>query len=146
MEVPMKRSAFLIAIYLLLCVPSFAQDKVTIDKLNESFMAAFQKGDMAAIGQMYVDDAYLLPAGAEMVKGRVAIQGFWTRAAEGISEFKLMSVDVKPLGSDAAREIGTFMLKTKGPQPDEVRGKYVVIWQKVGGDWKLATDIWNSDK
>ena len=44
---------------------------------------------------------------------------------------------------DAAREIGTFMLKTKGAQPQEIAGKYVVIWQKVGSDWKLATDIWN---
>ena len=41
---------------------AFGQDKATIDKLNESFMAAFQKGDSAAIGQMYAEDAYLLPS------------------------------------------------------------------------------------
>ena len=125
---------------------AFGQDKATIDKLNESFMAAFQKGDSAAIGQMYAEDAYLLPSGGEMVKGRAAIQAFWTKAAEGISDFKLTTVDVKPLGNDAAREIGTFTLKTKGQPPQEVAGKYVVVWQKVGGDWKLATDIWNTDK
>ena len=39
-----------------------------------------------------------------------------------------------------------FSLKTKGSQVQEVAGKYVVIWQKVGSDWKLATDIWNTDK
>jgi uncharacterized protein (TIGR02246 family) len=125
---------------------AFGQDKATIDKLNESFMAAFQKGDTAAIGQMYAEDAYLLPSGGEMVKGRAAIQAFWTKAAEGIGDFKLTTVDVKPLGNDAAREIGTFTLKTKGQPPQEVAGKYVVVWQKVGGDWKLATDIWNTDK
>jgi uncharacterized protein (TIGR02246 family) len=125
---------------------AFGQDKATIDKLNESFMAAFQKGDTAAIGQMYAEDAYLLPSGGEMVKGRAAIQAFWTKAAEGIGDFKLTTVDVKPLGIDAAREIGTFTLKTKGQQPQEVAGKYVVVWEKVGGDWRLATDIWNTDK
>jgi len=125
---------------------AFGQDKATIDKLNESFMAAFQKGDTAAIGQMYAEDAYLLPSGGEMVKGRAAIQAFWTKAAEGIGDFKLTTVDVKPLGNDAAREIGTFTLKTKGQPPQEVAGKYVVVWQKVGGDWRLATDIWNTDK
>jgi ketosteroid isomerase-like protein len=41
----------------------------------------------------------------------------------------------------AAREIGTFSLKTKGPTPQEVTGKYVVVWEKVGKDWKLAADI-----
>jgi uncharacterized protein (TIGR02246 family) len=125
---------------------AFGQDKATIDKLNESFMAAFQKGDTAAIGQMYAEDAYLLPSGGEMVRGRAAIQAFWTKAAEGIGDFKLTTVDVKPLGNDAAREIGTFTLKTKGQPPQEVAGKYVVVWQKVGGDWRLATDIWNTDK
>jgi hypothetical protein len=23
---------------------------------------------------------------------------------------------------------------------------YVVVWEKVGSDWKLATDIWNTNK
>jgi hypothetical protein len=27
-----------------------------------------------------------------------------------------------------------------------VTGKYVVVWEKVGNDWKLATDIWNDGK
>ena len=125
---------------------AFGQDKATIDKLNESFMAAFQKGDTAAIGQMYAEDAYLLPSGGEMVKGRAAIQAFWTKAAEGISDFKLTTVDVQPLGNDSAREVGTFTLKTKGQPPQEVAGKYVVVWQKVGGDWRLAADIWYTDK
>jgi ketosteroid isomerase-like protein len=39
-----------------------------------------------------------------------------------------------------------FSLKTKGATPKEVTGKYVVVWEKVGSDWKLATDIWNTNK
>src|SRR5215207_69179 len=131
---------------LLVAIPAFAQDKATIDKLNTEFMAAFAKGEMAALGQMYTADAYLLPPGTETVKGRAAIQIFWTSAAAAIGDLKLTTVDVKPFGSDAAREIGTFTLKTKGEKPQEVAGKYVVVWQKVGSEWKLATDIWNTDK
>ena len=67
-------------------------------------------------------------------------------AGAQVGDLKLTAIDVKPLGSDAAREVGTFALKTKGSQPQDLSGKYVVIWQKVGTDWKLATDIWNSDK
>ena len=94
----------------------------------------------------YTEDAYLLPPDSETVKGRAAIQTFWTNAAAAIGDLKLTTVDVKPLGSDAAREIGTFTLKTKGDKPQEVAGKYVVIWEKAGAQWKLATDIWNMDK
>jgi ketosteroid isomerase-like protein len=56
------------------------------------------------------------------------------------------TIDVKRLGTAAAREIGTFSLKTKSSPPKDVTGKYVVVWEKVGGDWKFANDIWNEGK
>jgi ketosteroid isomerase-like protein len=56
------------------------------------------------------------------------------------------TVEVKSLGTEAAQEIGTFSFRTMGSQPQEITGKYVVIWEKVVSDWKLATDIWNSIK
>jgi hypothetical protein len=34
----------------------------------------------------------------------------------------------------------------EAPSPQEVTGKYVVVWEKVGNDWKLAADIWNDGK
>ena len=139
------RLALLASISLLLTCPALAQDKATIEKLNDVFVAAFNKGDFAAVSGMYTDDAYLLPPGSPMAKGRSNVQAFWTKAGEAIGAVKLTTVDVKPLGSDAAREIGTFALTTKGAQPQKLTGKYVVVWQKVGSDWKLATDIWNSD-
>ena len=130
----------------LLVAPAAAQDKATIENLNDAFEAAFNKGDFAAIGNMYTEDAYLLPPGSAMVKGRSNVQAFWTKAGGTVGGLKLTTVDVKPLGNDAAREVGTFSLMTKGQQLQQVRGKYVVVWQKMGGEWKLATDIWNSDQ
>ena len=121
-------------------------DKATIEKLNDAFVRAFNKGDFAAVGAMYAEDATALPPGSTMINGRSNIQAFWTQAGQGISDVKLTTVDVKPLGPDSAREIGTFSLMTKGQQTQQVVGKYVVVWQRVGNDWKLATDIWNADK
>ena len=131
---------------LALSFSSMAQDKATIEKLNENFASAFNSGDMAKVARMYTDDAHLLPPGAEIVKGRASIQSFWTKAAEGVGDLKLTTIEVRPLGTDAAQEIGSFSLRTKGQQAQEVTGKYVVIWQKAGTDWKLATDIWNTNK
>ena len=36
--------------------------------------------------------------------------------------------------------------RDKPPAPQEVVGKYVVVWEKVGNDWQLAADIWNEGK
>jgi len=126
--------------------PALAQSKAEMQKLNDQWADAFNKGDAAAISAMYTADAYLLPAGAEMVKGRAAIEGFWRQSMQQLGDIKCMTIDVKPLGSSAAREIGTCSFRTKGQSPQESSLKYAVVWQKEGGRWKLLQDIWNSDK
>ena len=126
--------------------PALAQNKTTIEKLNDAWTAAFNKGDDAAVAALYTEDAYVLPPGSSMVKGRAAIEAFWRQAAQQMTDAKLTTVDVLPLGRSAAREVGTVTLKTKSQPPQEVVGKYVVVWRKIGRDWKLATDIWNTDK
>ena len=126
--------------------PALAQNKATIEKLNDAWTAAFNKGDAAAVAALYTEDAYVLPPGSAIVKGRSAIEAFWRQAAQQMTDAKLTTVDVAPLGRSAAREIGAVTLKTKSQPPQEVVGKYVVVWRKIGRDWKLATDIWNTDK
>jgi uncharacterized protein (TIGR02246 family) len=126
--------------------PALAQDKATIEKLNDAWTAVFNKGDAAAVAAMYTEDAYVLPPGAELIKGRAAIEGFWRQAAQQMGDAKLTTVDLLQLGPGAAREIGKVTLKTKSQPSQEIVGKYAVVWLKVGGDWKLATDIWNTDK
>jgi uncharacterized protein (TIGR02246 family) len=125
--------------------PIVAQDRATIEKLNDAWTAAFNKGDAAAVAAMYTEDAYLLPPGTDIVKGRAGIEAFWGQAAQQLGDMKLMTIDVLPLGSGAAREIGTITFKTKSQPPQEIGRKYVVVWRKVGSDWKLATDIWTPD-
>ena len=127
-------------------VPALAQDRATIEKLNDVWTAAFNKGDAAAVAALYTEDAYVLPPGSDMIKGRAAVEAFWRQAAQQMTDAKLTAVDVLPLGPDAAREVGTVTLKTKSQPPQEVVGKYVVVWRKIGADWKLATDIWNTSK
>jgi ketosteroid isomerase-like protein len=106
----------------------------------------FNKGHFAGVASLYTEDAIALPPGSAMVKGRAAIEALWKSMAQQVSDPKLTTLDVKPLGPSAAREIGTFSLKTKGPTPQEVTGKYLVVWEKIGSDWKLAVDIWNDGK
>ena len=49
---------------LLMILPATAQDKATIEKLNNAFVSAFKKGDFAAVGSMYAEDAIALPPGS----------------------------------------------------------------------------------
>ena len=141
----MRTIALAIALVVGLILPAFAQ-KAEIEAVNAKWIDFFNKGDFAGVASLYTDDATAFPPGSGMVKGRAAIEALWKSMAEQVSDPKLITLDVKPLGPSAAREIGTFSLKTKGPMPKEVTGKYVVAWEKIGSDWKLAADIWNDGK
>jgi uncharacterized protein (TIGR02246 family) len=141
----MRRIALAIAFLAGLVAPAVAQ-KAEIEAVNAKWVELFNKGDFDGVASLYTDDATAFPPGSGMVKGRAAIGAMWKSMAEQVSDPKVITLDVKPLGPSAAREIGTFSLKAKGPTPQEVTGKYVVVWEKVGTDWKLAADIWNDGK
>jgi uncharacterized protein (TIGR02246 family) len=141
----MRSFALMLGCLLALAAPAFAQ-KAEIEAANAKWIELFDKGDFDGVALLYTEDATAFPPGSAMVKGRAAIAAMWKSMAEQVGDPQLVTLDVKPLGPAAAREIGTFSLKTKGAAPKEVTGKYVVVWEKVGADWKLAADIWNDGK
>jgi uncharacterized protein (TIGR02246 family) len=141
----MHRMALVIVFLAGLIAPAFAQ-MAEIQAVNAKWMEFFNRGDFAGIGSLYTDDAKAFPPGSAMVKGRAAIEAMWKGMAEQFSDPKVTTLDVKPLGPSALVEIGTFSLKTKGSTLQEVTGKYVVVWEKVGSNWRLAIDIWNDGK
>ena len=129
----MRSIALVIAFVVAMSVPAFAQ-KAEIEAANAKWIEFFNKGDFAGIASLYTADATAFPPGSAMVKGNAAIGAMWKSVAEQVGDPKLTTLDVKPLGPSAAREIGTFSLKTKGPDPKDVTGKYVVVWEKDGND------------
>jgi uncharacterized protein (TIGR02246 family) len=145
MEFVMRRIALVIAFLVVLVAPAVAQ-KAKIEAVNAKWVELFGKGDFEGVAQLYTVDATAFPPGSAMVKGRAAIGAMWKGLAEHVSNPKITTLDVKRLSPRAAREIGTFSLMTKDPTPKEISGKYVVVWEKVRGEWKLAADIWNDGK
>jgi uncharacterized protein (TIGR02246 family) len=141
----MRGIVIMIAFLIGLIAPAAAQ-KAEIEAANGKWVAFFNKGDFDGVASLYTADATAFPPGSGMVKGRAAIGAMWKGMADQMTDPRVTTIDVKRLGPAAAREIGTFSLKTKNSPPKEVTGKYVVVWEKVGRDWKLANDIWNEGK
>jgi uncharacterized protein (TIGR02246 family) len=135
-----------------------------IEELNQKFLDAFKTRNFAAIAEMFTDDAVMLPPRRNMITGRGNIESFWTQAAR-IKDLRFDTASFATLGGDAAREIGTFRMLV-GPgrkrqaqeddgdgddspvdvQANAIAGKYVFVWRKVGGHWKVETGMWNATK
>jgi len=119
--------------------------KSVIGRLNAAFDAAFNGGDSATLASLYTPNAVLLPPGAEMQKGQQAIKAFWEGMMQEYTDLHLMTVDLKRYGDDTVREIGRLTVRAKATPDRQLAGKYVVVWEKFGDDWKLETDIANFD-
>jgi uncharacterized protein (TIGR02246 family) len=114
-----------------------------ITAANENFMAASKRGDAAGLAALYTENGQVLPPNGDLVAGQGAIQIFWQAVMDmGIQEARLEIVEVEAHG-DTAIEVSTFTLHGEGGQLLD-RGKYVVIWKREDGQWKLRRDIFNS--
>lgn len=115
-----------------------------IEAANAQFSAAAAKGDGAAIAAAYDADGQVLPAGSEPIKGSQAIQQFWQGALDsGIAGIGLKTVEIFGHGNTAT-EVGQYELRDKGGKVVD-HGKYIVIWRREGGAWKLLRDMFSTN-
>jgi uncharacterized protein (TIGR02246 family) len=152
----MRRAITLAALVLAAAAaPAFGQARggaaagvrAAIEASNKRFVEAFNRGDAAAVARSYSADARALPPNAAMVEGRQAIQSLWQGAvASGMKLVSLETLSVETRG-DLAFEVGRYTATVPGAGGQSVTeaGKFVVVWEKERGVWKMAADIWNSD-
>jgi uncharacterized protein (TIGR02246 family) len=104
--------------------------------------------DAAAIAGLYTEDGAVMPANAPIGKGRAAIQQTWAGMLATPAfdlTFSPEQIIVSSSG-DMALDRGTYRLTVApGGTAQTDTGKYVVVWRKIGGNWKAAADIFNSD-
>lgn len=110
---------------------------------NDKFMAAIAQQDAAAVAALYTKGGQVLPPNSDFVTGPEAIQGLWQAVLDmGIRRAVMEIVEVEDHGKTAI-EVSTYTLYAEGDAVAD-KGKYIVIWKKKKGDWKLHRDIFNS--
>jgi uncharacterized protein (TIGR02246 family) len=118
--------------------------RAAIDAANRQFVALFTKGDASSLAALYTQDAQVLPPNSDVVSGRAGIQKFWQGVMDsGVKGAQLTTVELTPSGN-TAHEVGRYELSGAGGKTLD-SGKYVVIWKRDGGQWKLHRDIWNTN-
>jgi ketosteroid isomerase-like protein len=156
----MKSLQFAVLILLLAGVAAVARpnlhagnhssDEATIRRIDARWSQAANDKDLDGAVLPYAADASMLPFGAPIATGTDAIRKTWT-ALMAKPGFSLTFVPTKVViasAGDIAWEMGTFELRVNDAQgnPMDIPGKYVVTWRKDGGTWKVAADIFNTDK
>jgi uncharacterized protein (TIGR02246 family) len=106
------------------------------------FMDYVNQGDLENMLAMYSDDASVLPPSGESLYGRSAYYPFWEQMIKnvGFANVQYTIEKLEPLAEDTIAEMTRFQVDIAGKP---TQGKYVVIWKKQQGQWKLHIDIFN---
>ncbi len=145
----MKKQLFIIILTILCGVSaSVAQEKrarIAVEDAEAKFSSFFAKGDMQSLSNLYAEDAAILPPNGARIEGRAKIRTFWQTAFEaGVKKVETRTLETSG-GGDELYEIGSYTLYgDENKLLDE--GKYVVVWRKVGKNWLMYRDIWNSSR
>lgn len=129
--------------FLLSCAQGPTNLTEEISEANHAFIDAFNAHDAKTLASVYTSDGILLPPNYEKLEGTEAIEGFWESIFEmGVDHASLETVYAEGHG-DSAYEEGKFLLYSADNDVLD-QGKYILIWKKVDGTWKIHIDIWNS--
>src|SRR3954464_13626580 len=97
----MRTLALLTTVLIALSAPVQAQDNATVQKLADQFAETITRYSRTGVGDLYTEDAILVPPHADIRMGRRDIQAFWTQQAKRIEALSLAVLEGKPLGPGA---------------------------------------------
>lgn len=121
----------------------------SLREAKSALAAALERGDVAAAGACYADDAQLLTPASGLIQGRSAIEQYWgTGIALGLSSVSFEARRGERLGARRV-EIGRYCV-TVETEPTEARferGTYLVLQRRaVDGTWQRAVDVLDPDE
>jgi uncharacterized protein (TIGR02246 family) len=120
-----------------------------IRRANADFAANARSGNaQTLVTNFYAPDAVVMAPNMPALRGRDAIQQFWTGfLATGSVDLALTSTNVTQPSNDVAVETGRYDLSLRPASGQAIKdaGKYMVVWKKSDGRWWATADIFNSD-
>jgi uncharacterized protein (TIGR02246 family) len=121
-------------------------EEQAIRDIGRKWEKMFADKDSAGMGQLFAEDGYEMPPGTKAMKGPDHVIKGVGAMLRTSKDFKLTfqpSTIVVADAGDIAAERGTYQASWTGPKGKKIEdhGNYVTVWKKVGGQWKVLSDI-----
>ena len=112
--------------------------------VTSSVTRDFNQGDAQRTAAHYTDDAQILPPRHPLIEGKAAIAAFFAANIDkyiGFGNETTWSV----VRGDVGIEQGIYRVRNVRVGQDVETGKYLRIWKKTPGGWKLYRDMFSPD-
>ncbi len=120
-------------------------DAEAILQLEREWSRRLKTKDVDWIVDLFATNGRQFPPGNEAVVGRDALRAAWEQLAntEGLEiSWEPSEAHVSSAG-DMAYDFGTATIRA--PDGRLLGAKYVVVWVREEGKWKVAADIFNNN-
>ena len=123
------------------------QDEQAIRKLDAEWAKAAQAKDFDRVVSFYATDGSVVWPSGPAAKGHAAIRAAWEKTYKDLKDpyldFKPTHIEVAS-GGDMAVDFGVVYF-APNPKPDDPKNiaKYLVVWKREHGHWKVLYDCWN---
>ncbi len=118
--------------------------KSIIQTQTKLFTEAHLTKDTAFLNSIFAPDARVFPPNSELVSGLNDISKLnydWVNF--GIHEFNEETTSIYG-NEEYIIDEGTYFLRY-GTDNTIDKGKYINIWKNINGEWKIFSNIWNSN-
>lgn len=113
--------------------------KQIIIKKYEKMRMTLKNGDPNYVLEMHSKDAILFLRDGTEVAGITALTPFYQKVASTGIDIKSTPTTVELISENVAFEVGVFTSTSKTGIQNSA--KYINIWKKIDGDWKLYKAI-----
>ncbi len=124
---------------------SLEQEIEAIAKQSRLFSAKMVAGDYEAMLDLYTEDAKIFPGGRAILSGE-DLRTYWIPDEDSdyeVTMHQAISQEIKVLGEEAY-DWGYYRGQSESNgEVSDWGGKYVIVWKKEDGEWKMYLDIWN---
>ena len=111
-----------------------------------AFSDAYINQDYDAVANAYTENGKIFPNNADIIEGKKDIRARWVVPSnQTIIYHQITPVEIVVEG-ETAYDYGFYAGETRYRNGNTNRwfGKYVIVWKKVAGEWKMYLDIWNN--
>lgn len=126
-----------------LTMSSSRDDILSVEAATDLLVRGLNRADISSITDLVMATTLLLPP-ARRTSRRQAVIEAWGNLAMGQEGIGMMSTHMDTVAEGMIRDVGTLSMRLR-QSGERNLFRYVVFWQRVGADPKLATMSWNRE-